>query len=169
MQGMRFLMLALCCAAAANAFAAGFVESLSPEERTKLGLENLTAEQRRALDAAVDRYREGGEQKAAVAAVEEYKRKEEPRVVAQAVQKQKAAAAAASVERIQSKIKGKFRGWFGGTIFELENGQIWKQTSSETYAATVVDSPEVEISKSNYGYFRLRLQDGAWVNVKRIK
>jgi hypothetical protein len=30
---------------------------------------------------------------------------------------------------IESRIEGEFKGWSGGTIFKLQNGQVWRQTS----------------------------------------
>jgi hypothetical protein len=149
--------------------AEGFVSSLSPQQRAELGLDRLSPAQLEALDRQIESYRRNAESSAATAAVEAYREKEVPTIVSRAVQEQKQKEEAARVERVESRIKGKFRGWFGGTVFELENGQIWKQVGSDTYATRVVDSPEVEIAKSQYGHFRLRLSDGAWVNVKRLK
>lgn len=34
-----------------------------------------------------------------------------------------------SPDVIESRIEGEFEGWDGDTIFELENGQIWQQSS----------------------------------------
>lgn len=147
----------------------GFVDSLTVEQKREMGLESLTAEQRSALDAAIDRYRSTQEKAAAAAAVAEYKKKEEPVAVSRAVESYRKKEADRRVERIESRIKGKFRGWSGGTMFLLENGQVWSQVGSEVYDTRVVDSPEIEITKSPYGYYRLRLSDGAWVNVTRLK
>ena len=32
-------------------------------------------------------------------------------------------------EYLESRINGDFEGWTGETIFELDNGQVWKQAS----------------------------------------
>jgi len=164
---MRVRMLLVFCAAAVCALAADFTGSLTREEMEKLGLDKLSPEQRAALDAAVERYKQTGETAAAAAAVETYKKTEQPKVVTQALAEEKEERE--SSLRVESRIKGKFRGWFGGTVFQLENGQIWKQVGSDTYAAAAMESPEVEIAKSRYGHYRLRLADGAWVNVKRLQ
>lgn len=164
---MRVPLLALYFAAAAWAAGADFTATLSPRETAELGLDKLSDKQKKALNAAVDRYRQNGEKAAADAAVESYKNNEQPKVVKQALAEQ--AEHRESSARVESRIKGKFRGWFGGTIFQLENGQVWKQVGSETYAAPAMESPEVEIAKSRYGHYRLRLSDGAWVNVKRLQ
>ncbi len=146
---------------------ADFLGQLSAEERARLGLATLTAAQQEALNAAVERYRTEGASVAAAAAVQDYRTREEPAVVAQAVQEARSKPAA--VEPIRSRLKGRFRGWSGSTVFELENGQIWKQLGSDHYRAAPLDQPEVEIRPSGNGYHRLYLPDGIWVSVRRLK
>lgn len=164
---MRVRTLMLLCVLVSSLGAAEFTDTLSAEEKARLGVDRLSPEQVTALNAAVERYRRTGEAAAAAAAVETYKKVEEPKVITRVVKEVKEEQEAAL--RVESRIKGKFRGWFGGTVFQLENGQIWKQVGSDTYAAPAMESPEVEISKSRYGHYRLRLADGAWVNVKRLQ
>lgn len=53
--------------------------------------------------------------------------------------------------QIESRIDGRFEGWSGETIFKLENGQIWQQTS---YASTHSRKfrPKVVITRTGAGY-----------------
>ena len=51
---------------------------------------------------------------------------------------------------IESSINGTFNGWDGDTIFELLNGQIWKQGSYD-YTYDYEYSPKVVIYQSGAG------------------
>jgi hypothetical protein len=52
---------------------------------------------------------------------------------------------------IESRIGGEFNGWSGDTVFELQNGQIWKQ-ARYAYWYHYAYHPEVVIYESNGGY-----------------
>ena len=52
---------------------------------------------------------------------------------------------------IESRIDGEFEGWDGETIFKLQNGQIWQQ-SSYAYRYHYAYGPEVLIYKSGSVY-----------------
>lgn len=52
---------------------------------------------------------------------------------------------------IESRIDGEFTGWEGETIFKLQNGQIWQQ-SSYAYKYKYAYSPKVMICRSGAGY-----------------
>lgn len=52
---------------------------------------------------------------------------------------------------IESRIEGDFEGWEGETIFKLDNGQIWQQ-SSYAYTYHYAYRPEVLIYKTSGGY-----------------
>lgn len=72
-------------------------------------------------------------------------------------------------DSIRSRIVGEFRGWSGNTVFQLENGQIWKQVGSGS-AFIRLDSPEVTIERGALGAFFLRVEGiGGRVKVKRIR
>lgn len=69
---------------------------------------------------------------------------------------------------IESRIDGEFKGWDGETIFKLNNGQIWQQ-SSYSYTYHYAFNPTVLIYSSGSGY--VMKVDGVdrTVNVKRLK
>jgi hypothetical protein len=69
---------------------------------------------------------------------------------------------------IESRIDGEFEGWEGDTIFRLQNGQVWQQ-SSYAYRYSYAYSPRVTIYPVSGGY-EMKV-DGVndTVRVKRIR
>ena len=164
-----------------------FTQSLSPEQRERLGLSALTPEQLANLDAAVTAYANGqtttavaeakkesaeqvqqAKKEAAAAAVDEYKKKQEPGILARTLATFKHKEEEDRRERFKAHVVGEFRGWRGGTYFPLENGQVWRQTTDETYELAPVQNAEVEFYKSANGYWRMSY-GGAWITVKRLQ
>lgn len=171
-----------------------FSQTLTPEQKQRLGLAGLTVAQLAELDAAVGAYTRGetttavqqavqrverkseekiqqAEKKAAVAAevaVADYKKQKEPGVVARALDGLKGRQQEEKRERFTGRVVGEFRGWNGGTYFPLENGQVWRQTGTDSNELPPVQNAEVEIYKSSNGYWRLKYE-GAWITVKRLQ
>ncbi len=171
-----------------------FSQTLSVEQKQRLGLGALTPAQLAELDAAIGAYTRGettaavavavqkveqqtaekvqqAEKKAAVAAetaVADYKKKQEPGVIARTLETFKRKQDEEKRERFTAKVVGPFYGWSGRTYFPLENGQVWQQTGTESNELPKVMGAEVEIYRSNSGYWRLRY-DGAWITVKRLQ
>ena len=73
-------------------------------------------------------------------------------------------------ESIQSSIIGEFRGWDGYTKFNLENGQVWQQ-SSYGVLKVKMDNPTVTIKRSRVSDTYMLKIDGlnSTVRVKRIE
>lgn len=70
---------------------------------------------------------------------------------------------------IVTTIPGHFTGWTGNTVFELANGQVWRQTSGGSYRVSK-DDPTVVIYPVSFGGWRLRLEDaGPSIGVERVK
>lgn len=171
-----------------------FSQSLTPEQKQRLGLAKLSAAQLAELDTAVGAYARGekteavkaavrevekkseekvqlAEKKAAVAAetaVAEYKKKQEPGVVARTLEVFKRKQEEDRKERFTARVVGPFRGWNGGTYFPLDNGQVWRQVGTDSNELPVAQNVEVEIYQSSAGYWRLKY-DGAWITVKRLQ
>ena len=73
-----------------------------------------------------------------------------------------------SPDVIESRIEGEFEGWDGDTIFKLENGQIWQQ-SSYAYTYHYAYRPEVLIYKTN-GRYKMKVEGvDKTIYVERIK
>ncbi len=180
--------------AAAAEPAKPFSQTLSAEQKQRLGLGGLSAAQLAELDAAIGAYTRGettaavavavqrveqqtaekvqqAEKKAAVAAetaVADYRKKQEPGAIARTLESFKRKQDEDKRERFTAKVVGPFYGWSGRTYFPLENGQVWQQTGTESNELPKVVGAEVEIYRSNSGYWRLRY-DGAWITVKRLQ
>ena len=60
-------------------------------------------------------------------------------------------------DQITSKILGEFKGWSGYTKFQLENGQVWQQ-SSEGLLIVRINNPTVIIKKSFFGTYTLNVE-----------
>ena len=69
---------------------------------------------------------------------------------------------------IENSINGNFDGWTGDTIFKLQNGQIWQQSSYD-YKYHYAYSPNVTMYQSGSGY-KMKV-DGvdSTISVTRIK
>lgn len=175
----RASIFVLAIAGAHSLLAAGFLDQLTPEQRKRMGLDQLNAGQLAELGAAVEGYRRTGEvaaaQQAAATAVAEYKQKEEPGVISRALEifrkSDRQGAPGPAEERITAVLPGKFTGWSGNTLFRLDNGQVWRQASTDSYYSKARENVPVVIYKSPNGYWRLRVLDdeGAWVTVRRVQ
>lgn len=70
---------------------------------------------------------------------------------------------------VRSRVDGAFTGWNGTTRFHLKNGQVWETRSSKRYSYSATD-PEVEISRTILGQYRMRVLDtDRAVMVRRIQ
>lgn len=170
-----------------------FLRQLTPAERTAAGLDQLTPEQQKALDALAERYVKEGS-RAEVAKVREEtqaeveKAREQTKVEVAKVREESQAEVAKAVKKhdddkrgfvqkenpkvngIESRIAGEFRGWQGRTLFKLENGQQWVQTDEQVYRVPAQKGPDVEIVPSALGGWKLWIQpEGRWVRVKRVQ
>ncbi len=73
-------------------------------------------------------------------------------------------------DSIQSKILGEFKGWDGYTKFELENGQVWQQSSAGVLRVKI-NNPTITIKRSRVSdTYMLRVEGlNSSVRVKRIE
>jgi hypothetical protein len=70
--------------------------------------------------------------------------------------------------QITSRIIGEFKGWNGETVFELENGQVWQQSSNGLLIVRLTN-PRVTIKKARFSY-KLSVEGyNASVNVRKIR
>ena len=143
-----------------------FWQQLAPEERRAAGVDQLTPAQQAVLDQLAGRFvREGARQ-----VREEVKRelKTEQKVHEEA---KLGLPAEYKDATIRGRILGKFNGWSGATVFQLNNGQTWVQTDgSANLWIPTVENPEVEIRSSKIGGWKLYLvESGFWLRVRRVK
>ena len=70
---------------------------------------------------------------------------------------------------ISSRIIGQFNGWDGDTQFNLENGQVWKQSGNGILKVSMIN-PKVTIEKGLFGGFNFSVEGyNSKVKVKRVK
>lgn len=72
-------------------------------------------------------------------------------------------------EEFSSSIAGTFKGWFGKTKFELENGQVWQQVEDDRFPMTA-ENPTVMFIPGAFGSWRMKVQGSNRTTlVKRIR
>ncbi|MEO0576175.1 MAG: hypothetical protein AAF004_11990 [Pseudomonadota bacterium] len=73
-------------------------------------------------------------------------------------------------KRLESRIVGDFDGWWGDTVFRLENGQVWVQAEFGKKRYKGPANPEVLILRKSFGSYRLKMaHTNKTLRVKRIK
>jgi hypothetical protein len=73
-------------------------------------------------------------------------------------------------ETIESRIDGKFSGWYGHNVFKLENGQEWTQAESGQLTPGNYDHPKVKIKPMLLGSWLMYVEGcGCSVRVDRTK
>lgn len=72
-------------------------------------------------------------------------------------------------ESVSSRYDGTFRGWTGDTVFQLENGQVWKQSETDRLSVTL-ERPMITVRRGWFGAYYLKVEGAnKQVKVKRIK
>jgi hypothetical protein len=70
---------------------------------------------------------------------------------------------------VKSRLVGEFTGWRGNTVFQLENGQIWRQAQAGRLIFNA-DAPMVTIRRGAFNSYRLSVEGvNSTVRVKRIE
>jgi hypothetical protein len=116
-------------------------DMMTAEEFKAAGLEKLTAEELKKLNAWLQGYREVAETKAAEKATA-----------------QTAKTSRAKLEQTLSRVDGTFTGLTGHTIIKLEDGTVWKQGNiDDHYRAQVTDHPAAFVSRGPFGW-KMRIE-----------
>jgi hypothetical protein len=73
-------------------------------------------------------------------------------------------------EAFETRIDGKFTGWYGKTVFKLENGQEWTQAESGQFSNGKYDHPKVKVKPMLIGAWLMYIEPcGCDVRVERTK
>ncbi len=73
-------------------------------------------------------------------------------------------------QTIQSRIDGNFTGWYGHTVFKLENGQEWTQAESGSNDCGKANHPKVKIKPTLLGNWLMYISSCSdSVRVERTK
>ena len=126
---------------------------MNDEQFNATGLDKLSPEELKALDAWLLRYTAGEAQELLLTndEVQEVEEQIEEDFV------------------LNAKIKPPFSGWRGDTVFYLDNGQIWRQRLSGKHFYSG-DETDVVIKKNFFGFYVLTLTaTGKSVGVTRVK
>lgn len=76
----------------------------------------------------------------------------------------------ANADRIESRLTGDYDGWWGNTVFRLENGQVWVQTQSGKSRYKGAPNPQVTIRRRAMGSYRLQVEgSNKTIRVKRVE
>lgn len=150
MKHLRATVLLVLSCVVATAAEPTFTSTLGSDELSAAGIDGLTPEQIEALNSLAERYKAGkGPDNFGKSARE---------------------TGASPPRRIETRIVGEFRGWGGGTIFRLENGQLWQQSNPESYRLPKpLTNPPVAIVKSRIGGYVMLVGGCPQLRVKRIE
>jgi len=73
-------------------------------------------------------------------------------------------------ETIEAHISGHFTGWFGNSVFTLDNGQEWKQAESGSRSCGSVQDPKIKIKPMLMGSWLAYIESCSdSVRVMRVK
>lgn len=71
---------------------------------------------------------------------------------------------------VEARISGRFSGWYGKTVFKLDNGQEWTQAESGQFSNGKYDNPKVRIKPMLLGSWLMYIDAcGCSVRVERTK
>jgi len=149
-----FLLLSCSIAPAAEST---FTDTLAPEERSQAGIDGLSAAQLARLDSLVERYKSAEVARKVEVAVEETKQEARKRVIKE------------EPLLVESRIAGDISGWEGGTMFKLENGEIWQQSNPERYYYGRVHNPKVVIKEAGISGNWMFIEGFPPLRVRRVK
>jgi hypothetical protein len=167
--------VALAVAAAAQP---GFLQKLPAEKFRAAGLEKLSPTELAQLEALFEEHKRGelqtvqAEAATKIAAAEEMVRQAEAKKAETASDKGKGPgwlkalitlentnATPEKAEAFETRLKGRFKGWSGKTMFTLEDGQRWQQTNPGEYSPVrEEDSPRVKIYPGSLGSYWLEVE-----------
>jgi hypothetical protein len=78
-------------------------------------------------------------------------------------------APADAVERVESRIEGRFEGWNPRGLFRLANGQVW-QVADDSRGVYWLESPKVVVRRGALGSYLLEIEGTtAMVRVRRVE
>jgi hypothetical protein len=115
-------------------------DMMTAEEFKAAGLDKLSEQELRNLNAWLQGYRHTTATKAAEEATAE-------------VTKKVARESRAKMDSIVSRVDGEFKGLTGNTVIKLEDGTVWKQANAgDRFHAQVTDHPPAAVMHGIFGY-----------------
>jgi hypothetical protein len=143
------LLLAPAIAAAERPYVA-IEQRLTPEQMHATGLDQLGTEQLVLLNQLL--------------------REEHLAVAAESKAAERARKKTEDAAPVTSTLKGEFRGWKNGTVFELANGQRWRVLDDEFHATKSLANPAVTVKPGVLGSWYLIVEGvGVPAKVRRVE
>jgi hypothetical protein len=131
-------------------------KAMGRETYERAGLSKLTSDERAALSEFVRTYVAGKQKDAAAVAATE--------AVDRAVKERKVQ----PPQVIESNIVGTFKGYGPRTFFHLANGEVWKPTNDYIESYPSIENPKVVIYRNDLFGYKMFIQGGGTVRVKRV-
>ena len=129
---------------------AAIEREMSAEERRATGIDSLSADELDALNQwLIERFDQVQESVSA-----EVRQKVREAVLEEVREEARETGAAEREQSFEAKIVGNFSGWGGGTIFRLDNGELWRQRNDGTYRHRGEDR-RVRIEQGFFGLWRM--------------
>ena len=128
----------------------GIEWEMSAEERRATGIDSLSADELEALNRwLMERFDQVQETVSA-----EVRQEVREAVLEEVREEAREADAAEREQSFEAEIVGNFSGWSGGTIFRLDNGELWRQRNDGTYRHRGEDR-RVRIEQGFFGLWRM--------------
>ena len=151
-------------------------ERMSTAERQATGINKLTADELAALNAWLSRQqaevveREVAEATQAIEAQQQQREESQDRRGLRERIADVFAGDDNDSDTITSRLVGTFDGWDGETVFELENGMVWRQAETNLYTVRATTNPEVVIRRGLFDRWRLQVKGyNKRLTVERVK
>ena len=138
-------------------------QQMTPAQFKAAGLDQLSTEQLQNLNAWLNRTLVAETTKAASEATRQ--------VMQDAGDKPRGILDSSSDEPVSGQLQGEFHGFAKGRQYQLDNGQVWRQTDTSSLVGVHLDNPEVTIKPSLIGsawYLRVEGYNTA-AKVERVK
>jgi hypothetical protein len=132
-------------------------KAMGPDTYERAGIGKLTSDERAALSEFVRNYVAGKQKDAAAVAAAE--------AVDRAVKEKKVQ----PPQVIESNIVGTFKGYGPRTFFHLANGEVWKPTNDYIETYSPIENPKVIIYRNDLFGYKMFIQGGGTVRVKRVQ
>ncbi|MDA0927177.1 MAG: hypothetical protein O2861_03750 [Proteobacteria bacterium] len=144
-------------------------ELMTAEELRATGVDGLSNAEKRALNAWLQRFRDGEISAAIEEAVAEAPVSTDTGARVIRTEPEDVYPPPRESQEILSRIAGEFNGWEGRTRFTLENGQVWEQRRSSRWKVSL-QSPEVRLYQNFLGAWEMEVvaEDRA-IGVRRIR
>mgnify|MGYP006438302315 FL=1 len=149
-------------------------ERMSTAERQATGINKLTADELAALNAWLSRQQAEVVEREVAEATQAIEAQQQEEAQDRRGLRERIAGVFTGDDNdsdtITSRLVGTFDGWDGETVFELENGMVWRQAETNLYTVRATTNPEVVIRRGLFDRWRLQVKGyNKRLTVERVK